>query len=336
MDNKCIIGVDLGGTNVRAQGFLADGTPCTSRVEIPSNAQDGTSAVLNSLVDCISQVRSESSNAVSDVGLAIPGHVDNKQGSVLWSPNFGDEIDGVFYSWRDVQVKQPLQDRLGLPVTIGNDANCAALGEYWYGAGKGNSKCLVLLTIGTGIGSGVVLGPEALHGGATKPMLFVGGNLGGAELGHTIVLAGGLDCNAGTYGALEGYCQRDSIISRATHRLLRGRDSILNDLTQKDYSKITPRLVAEACDTGDELAIEVYREVGMYLGTAIGSFINIFAPEHIVVAGQISKAGKWLIEPAIQAARNVAIPSLFSFVQIAPSSISDDIGILGAVALATT
>lgn len=334
MSTRCVIGVDLGGTNVRAQALYLDGTAAGDRFENPSNAQEGTERILDALALTISQAANSASSDPLGVGLAIPGHVDDDAGLVRWAPNFGETVNGVFQYWENVPINEPLSRKVGIPVSMGNDANLAALGEYKFGVGQGVARCLVMITLGTGIGGGVVLAPSAVQGRASTPLVLLGGNKGGAELGHTIIQAGGLDCNAGTYGALEAYCQRDSIIRRAVHKLRRGRHSILRDWADGDLSKVTPRLISEAAAQADELAIEVYEEIGYHLGVGLGSFINIFAPDLVAIGGQISKAGEFLLEPARQSARAVAIPSLYSFTQIVPAQHIDDAGMLGGAALA--
>ncbi|MBS1721516.1 MAG: ROK family protein [Armatimonadetes bacterium] len=334
MAESCVIGVDLGGTNVRAAAYAADGRVVGKRAEAESRAQSGTAAIVDAVVSTVQAVQASLDNPAAAVGIAVPGHIDDASGLVRWAPNFGETREGVFEYWVDVPLKAAMQERLRLPVVMGNDANCAALGEYAFGSGEGKATCLVLLTIGTGIGGGVVLSPAAVDGYARGPLLLLGGNKGGAELGHTTVAHGGLDCNAGTYGALEAYCQRDSIVRRAQHKLKRGRESRVTELAGGDIAQVTPKHLADAAEAGDELAIEVWREVGTYLGSSIGSFINIFAPEVVAVGGQISKAGRWLLEPAIAEARNVAIPSLFADTRILQAVQTDDAGILGAAALA--
>lgn len=329
-----VVGVDLGGTNVRAQSLYADGVAAGPRIENPSRAQDGLEHILDALIRTITAAADESEVEPAGVGLAIPGHVDDDHGVVRWSPNFGQEINGIFQCWRDVQIREPLVNALGIPVVMANDANAAALGEYRFGSGKGNANCLVLLTMGTGIGGGVVLGPQALMGKVDQPVLLLGGNKGGAELGHILIRQGGLDCNAGSYGALEAYCRRDAIISRAIHRFQRKQDSMIWDMVKGDLSLITPQIVAEAADAGDFQAQDIWREIGVALGAGIGTLINVFAPDVFAIGGQVSKAGRWVMEPAVNEARYIAIPSLFDDCRIVTAEKSDDAGILGGAAIA--
>ncbi len=333
-----MIGVDLGGTNVRAQAFFADGREAGARVDNPSFAQEGTERIIEAVAQTIHAATTSCASPPVAVGLAIPGHVDDRAGVVRWTPNFGETVHGIFRSWRNVPIREPLSRYVGLPMSMGNDANLAALGEYMYGSGRGSSedpaRCLVMFTLGTGIGGGVVMSPHAVQGQARGPLLLVGGNHGGGELGHTIVQHGGMDCNAGSYGAIEAYCGRDAIIKRAVHRIQRGRASLLKDLVEGDLSLVTPRLITEAAEQGDEVAIEVYREVGEMLGVGIGNMISIFAPDVVAVGGQIAKAGEFVLKPARDTARNVAVESLFVDCRIVRAEQLEDAGILGAAALA--
>jgi glucokinase len=163
---------------------------------------------------------------------------------------------------------------------------------------------------------------------------MVGGNKGGAELGHVVVSYQGLDCRSGEYGSIEGYCGRDSIVQRAIHRITRGRETIMKDLVEGDLAKLTPLTVSQAALKGDEAAIEIWEEVGTMLGVGIGNYINIFAPDIVAIGGNIARAGDLLLKPAIKTARNIAIKTLFDDARILVAEQIDDAGMLGGAALA--
>ena len=330
----CVIGVDLGGTNVRACAYFETGEPAGQKYENPSFGQNGVQAVIEAVASTIQQAVAGASSPPTAIGLAIPGHVNHKKGIVRWSPNFGQEVNGVFEPWKDIPIREPLSKLIDLPLFMDNDANMAALGEYRFGTGNNSAHAFVMFTLGTGIGSGIILSPESVLGDARGPLIVVGGNHGGAELGHTIINMDGLDCTAGTYGTLEAYCQRDAIIRRAQYKLMRGRNSLLNDLIEGDYSRITPRLISEACNHGDPVSQEIFREIGGFLGVGIANAINTFAPDILAIGGQVSKAGKWLMEPAILSAQNNAISSLFNDCTIVTAKHVEDAGMLGGAALA--
>lgn len=332
--NRSVVGVDLGGTNVRARAYLADGTPAGERCQNPSDAQDGVEATIAAVLATVRDAMATSTSPVEAVGLAIPGHIDDARGLVRWAPNFGHTVDGVFRNWTDVPIKAPLEAALGVPVRMDNDANLAALGEYRFGLGRNRATCLVMLTLGTGVGGGVVMAPDALVGDVRGPVVLVGGNKGGVELGHLVIQHGGLDCNAGSYGSLEAYCQRDAIVRRAVHRLKRGRPSLVADVVGGNWARVTPLVLADAAHAGDELALEIWAEIGTALGVGIGVCVNIFAPEIVAIGGQIAQVGEPLLGPARAAARNTAVPSLYADTRIELAEQLEDAGMLGGAALA--
>lgn len=331
---NAVVGVDLGGTNVRAQVFAENGDAKGDRIEIESLAQNGIEACLDAVADAIEAAVKASSSRPTAVGIAIPGHIDDESGYVRWAPNFGIEIDGVFHYWEDVSFRGPLSKRVTLRIHMGNDANLAALGEYKFGSGKNSAKCLVMITVGTGIGGGVVLSPSAVQGKAGGPLLLVGGNKGGGELGHTIIQMEGLDSTAGAFGTIEAYCNRDAIIHRTQNRLNRGVDSCILKLAGNDIAGVTPQVIGLAADQGDDLALQIWREFGAFLGTGLGSIINIFAPDAVAVGGQIAKSWPHFRESLLIAARDTAIPSLWKDCSVQQATQIEDAGLLGAAALA--
>lgn len=290
--------------------------------------------MVNAVARTIKEARDAASQPPAAVGIAIPGHINDQTGVVAWSPNFGDHVNGIFVNWRNVQFRGPLAALVDIPIRMGNDANLAALGEYRFGSGKNSAKCLVMFTLGTGVGSGVVMSPDAVQGKAEGPLIVVGGNKGAVELGHTIVNWDGPDCTAGEYGSLEGYLGRDAMVRRAINRLERGRESVLREMVGGDLSQLTPLHLSQAADKGDEVAIEVFEEVGTILGIGIANSIVVFAPDIVAIGGQVAKAGEWIMGPARKAARNAAIPSLFADAKIVVAEQIAEAGMMGAAALA--
>ncbi len=330
---QCVIGVDLGGTNVRAAAVDASGQFHSDFVERPSMAQSGARAVIEA---CDAVIRAVASKVECvGVGMAVPGHIDTASGTVLWAPNFGETKDGMFRHFSDVPLAGPVSALSGLPVVIGNDANLAALGEFRFGIGKGTANGLVMITLGTGIGGGVVLSPGQLDPlSAGEPVLLVGANGGGAELGHVVVMADGPLCGCGAYGCLEALANATAIAARGRAKLEHDATSLIGKLSGGDGAKVTPKLLADAAGQGDAAAIEVWQETGHYLGIGIGSFINTFVPEIVAIGGQIAKVGAPLLDAAIRSAKNVAIPTLFSATRIVPAVQIDHAGVLGGAALA--
>ncbi|MCS7301096.1 MAG: ROK family protein [Fimbriimonadales bacterium] len=331
-----VIGVDLGGTNVRAAALSRTGELLAPPVQHPSRAQEGFKITLEQITLTIREAVEAAGVAPAMIGMAVPGHIDSARGVVRWAPNFGEMREGIFEVWRDVPLGEAIRARLNLPVVMGNDANLAALGEYYYGVGRGQARGLVMLTLGTGIGGGVVLTRHQLQGNAhwEGGALLVGLGGGAGELGHAIINFAGPRCGCGAPGCIEAYARRDAIIERAREAMRRNPDSLLNRLTEGDPAKITPALVSQAAEQGDATAIALWREIGAYLGVAIATFINIFNPEIVAIGGQIAKAGAPLFEAIHQTVRDYALPTLLQDCQILPAERVDDAGILGGAALA--
>jgi glucokinase len=334
-----VVGVDLGGTNVRAAVVEADGRLRGRAVERASAATAGVAATVAAIVETIREATTLAGLALADVGavgMAVPGHVDGAAGVVRWTPNFGETRGGVFEAWRDVPLAAAVERAVGCPVVMGNDANLAALGEYRFGSGRDAAGGLVFLTLGTGVGAGVVLTRRQVQGAARWEggVLLVGATGGGAELGHTVVLAGGPRCGCGARGCVEALANRDAIVARARDKVQHAPESRLLALCEGDLARITPRLVAEAAAAGDGPAREVWAETGHFVGIAVANIVNTFEPEVVAIGGQIAKAGEVLFEAIRRAARDHAIPTLFAGCRIVPAERVDDAGILGGAVLA--
>lgn len=326
MPQACVVGVDLGGTNVRACAYLDDGTEAGAKFSNPSNALESVEAVAESVSLTIKQAVAASSVPVQAVGIGIPGHIDDARGLVRWAPNF--RMSGGKDIWREVPLKSLVEAKTGLPLHTGNDANLAALGEYRFGLGRGTARCLVMITLGTGVGGGVILSPAAVHGKSQGPLVLLGGNQGGAELGHVCVDPISDAFGSGAKGSLESFCGLYGIEGRAKAKLAEGRHSSLSpDL-------VTPKAIYDAAKQGDALSLEVWQVTGHFLGLGLGSFINLFAPDVLAIGGQVAKASEFFLPAAIKKAREVAIPTLFADVNIAVAERVEDAGILGAAALA--
>ncbi|MGC2662427.1 MAG: ROK family protein [Bryobacteraceae bacterium] len=238
------IGVDLGGTNLRAAAIDHEGH-LLERIAVPVENQGGREIIINNIAAAVHGVRERvGAGGLRGVGIGVPGFIDIETGIVLKASNFRD-LDGF-------PVRDAIQQILGTPVILENDANAAALGEHWIGAGK-DVKNLVLITLGTGIGGGVIIDGKILHG-------FVG--MAG-ELGHMTVIPDGNPCGCGNYGCLEKHASATAIA--AMGRLLHLGD---NNLTSAH--------VYEMAVAGDSRAISVFQSVGRALGIGIANLVNIF------------------------------------------------------------
>lgn len=313
-----VVGVDLGGTNVRAAVIERATEKIVARGEnISSRALDGVEITAGQIALAAQNALSEGNIGHSDVlgvGIAVPGVVKAKEGMIAYAPNFKDQ-------WRGVQVVNPVEKALNLPVFIGNDANLAALGEFRFGAGR-EVRHLVMLTLGTGVGGGLIVDGK----------LVEGADGGAGEVGHMIVNPGGRGGNA-SFGTVEGEAQRDAIIERAARKIQEGRKTILAEQIDYDRFLLTPAMIAKAATEGDAVAIEVFEETGYYLGLAVGSLINLFNPQMAVIGGGIAQAGEIIMDPIRRTAYAVAMRALSQSCQIVQAELGDNAGIFGAAAL---
>ena len=311
-----VIGVDLGGTNVRAAVVEKTGK-IIGEGRTDSKAMEGLNYTIVQIIESIRLAVADAGVGMTDVagvGMGVPGSHKSEEGIVIWSPNFKD--------WNNVQLLAPIVEELGVPAYMGNDANVAALGEYAFGAGRG-AKIMLMFTLGTGIGSGLVInGRNYLGVTETAP-----------EMGHHIIMANGPRCSCGRYGCVESLCRRDAIIDRAARKAHQGRHTSLIQKSNHDLRYITPAMIAEAASEGDAVSIETLEETGYYLGIAVSNAINILNPDKIVIGGGIAQAGDLLFAPI---RRSVEVNALYAPLQdcrILPAELGDDAGVLGGAAM---
>jgi glucokinase len=301
MLKKYAIGIDLGGTNLRVALVSREG-------EIIRKIKEPTSEdILDSIFKAIG---SFSSDEIVGIGIGVAGLIDRKSSRVLVSPNLHivEEIDLV----------NEIRGRFGIPIFIENDANAAAFGEMWVGAGKGFSN-FILFTLGTGIGGGIIYGRKLLDVSA--------------EIGHMSIDADGEKCPCGNSGCLESYASVRAILSKAVSILEKDRESLLRESCGGNFYKLTTEDIYKAALDGDSLARELLRNAGRYLGIGIANIINLMSPEAIILAGGLIGAWNIYIQEAIKEASRRALKQLFDRVNIIPSSLMDDAGIIGSAGL---
>jgi len=322
-----VIGIDLGGTNVRA-AVVDRNEKLLGRAENSSSAKSGAKQTVARIAEA---VRAAALNAnipldqIGAIGIAVPGHINVPEGMVVWAPNFGENVDGQYVPYKQIPLRDMVEAELGIAMTMDNDANAAALGEFRYGAGRG-ARHLVMFTLGTGIGGGIIVEGEVLRG-ATG---------GAAEVGHIIIADGVGSSPNGAHGRLETLAGRDPIIERAALKMESGRETLLwNSVSGPEalQQHITPAIIDSAAEAGDELAKEVLRETGHYVGLGIASMVNVFNPEVFVLGGKISQSNT-LRESAIRTAKASAIGSILEAARIVLAELGDNAGIMGAAELA--
>ncbi|HET6515647.1 MAG TPA: ROK family protein [Thermodesulfovibrionales bacterium] len=296
------IGIDLGGTNLRV-GLVSEGGSIVEKIKVPS-----LEGIEEPLLHAISEVFTDD---VAAIGIGVAGLINRERTAVDVSPNL-PSIEGV-------KIVDEVRSKFGVPVVIENDANVAAVGEKWTGAGR-DFKNFVLLTLGTGIGGGVI------HDGMLMDV--------SAELGHMSIIANGVKCSCGNYGCLESYASARAILGYAVTALEHASQSILKELYQGNIYKLTPEDIYKAALEGDNLSRDVLREAGKYLGVGISNCINIFSPEAVILGGGLIGAWNIYIKEAIREASKRTFKKLFDSIQIIPSSLGDNAGIMGAAYLA--
>jgi glucokinase len=313
-----IIGVDLGGTNIVVGALPVDGSRQIGMRTLPTHAELGAEGVVDRIAamieNVILDVRKETGAERDDilgVGIGSPGPLDRERGVVVVTPNLG---------WRDYPLRDEISKRVGLQATLDNDANCATLGEWWIGAAKGG-KNVVGMTLGTGIGGGLILDGQLYHGTSDVA----------GEIGHTSIDSTGRRCKCGNYGCLEAYCSGPAIAERAREALEGEESPGILSLVDGNPSKITASTVYEAARLGDLVAREVVRETGRFLGTGLSNLINIFNPDIVVLAGGVTQAGDALFVPLRAEVRRRAFKPAVEVCKIVPGALPLSAGVVGAV-----
>lgn len=311
------IGVDLGGTNMRV-GIVDQEGSLVKALKKPTLAAEGKDRVIDRIVELLSDAIEISRKRFSEImGLCIgaPGFIDIKRGIIEESPNLPD--------WKNIRLIDEIEKRIDLPIImLQNDSNVFTFGEWLRGSGKGYDS-IVGITLGTGVGGGLVLDRK----------LWLGESGMAGEIGHIVVEPSGLKCSCGRYGCLESYASGTGIVRRTIIALKKGRKTSLIDRVEGDYRSITPKIVFEEAMAGDCLCIDIMGEAGRYLGIAVASMINILDIKRFVVGGRVANAGDLILEPARKEIMKRSIrPSAREDV-IVQAGLGDDAGIIGAAGI---
>ena len=271
---KYVFGVDIGGTTVKIGLFTAEGT-MVDKWEITTRTDEGGKYILGDIAASIEDKLAEKQigkSEVKGIGMGVPGPV-KADGTVLRCVNLG---------WGIFNAADELSKIIGLPVKVGNDANMAALGEMWQGGGKG-SKDVIMVTLGTGVGGGIIVDGHVV----------AGYNGAGGEIGHITVNHDEIEpCNCGQYGCLEQYTSATGIVRMAKRKLAKTQDAT----KLRDYKDITAKDIFDVAKEGDEVALGLVDEVGEILGSTLSNIACVTNPEVIVIGGGVSKAGQILID----------------------------------------
>ncbi len=303
-----LIAADIGGTHLRAALYEADNPKPIAHQRVDTRADEpGAYDRLRLAIQSVWPKQGK----VQAIGMSSPGPLDPHTGRVLVTPNIPE--------WHDFPLAPKLAEDFHVPAFLDNDANLGALGEWKFGAARGHADVL-FLTISTGVGGGVIADNHLLQG-------FHGL---AAELGHTILDPNGPLCSCGFAGHLEAFSSGPAIVKYVMQELRDGTKS-----SMKADSALTARLVAEAAQAGDALAIAAYRRAGEYLGIGVANFLHAFDPSIVIFGGGVSTVGPLLFEPfEASLKKRVFHPRYLENLKIATADLGDDAGLLGALALA--
>jgi len=316
MTQECYIGVDLGATNLKA-GAVTAGACVLARTSVQTQAHRGADFIVDNICRTIEAVREAAGverQDVAGVGIGSPGTLDIKAGMVHFVPNMP--------LWCNVPVVREVSSRTGYRAVLENDANAAAYGEFWVGAGRGVFS-MVMLTLGTGIGGGIIANGRLVHGDTDCA----------GELGHMIIEAGGVKCACGNNGCLEAYASANSLARRFAEAVNAGGDSTLARAVRSGQP-VDAKAVCEAALAGDPLANRIFNETALYLGVGIVNILHIINPARVVIAGGLINAGDLLMRPIRQTVRNRALPDSYRRCDIVFASLGEDAGFIGGAGCA--
>lgn len=314
MTEKWIAGIDLGGTTTKL-AFINENGDIVHKWEIDTDNSEKGKNILKNISDSIDQKLerlNKEKEILLGIGIGVPGAVDLKKGIIYEAVNLG---------WEDnFPVVQVLGELTGLPVAIDNDANCAALGEMWKGAGQG-AKDLLCVTLGTGVGGGVIVNKQIVHG--------VKGAAG--EIGHiTVIPENGSPCNCGKTGCLETVASATGISRIATENLHTYKnDSRMKDIFAKQ-GRLSAKDVFDCANENDQLAKKIIDQVAFYLGLTLANIGNSLNPEKIVIGGGVSKAGDTLLTPISSYFRKFAFSTVSQSTSLHLATLGNDAGVIGA------
>jgi len=306
------IGIDVGGTNIKIALVDENGKIIYSN-SVPTYAKMGYEYTVNNIKQSIRDLMKETNTnekSIEGIGFDFPGQVDYKTGVVKLAPN----IPG----WVNVPIASMIEEEFNIPTKIDNDVRCAALGELKFGAGQGCEN-FVCITVGTGIGSGLVINGKLVRGASNAA----------GEIGHIkLEMNNGPLCGCGDYGCLEAYASGPAIVAMAQEYLKGGKSAKFAEMASD--GEITPYIVAKAAEAGDAVAKQIFEIMGKRIGMGLTSVVNLLNPEKIIVGGGVAECGDLLLEPIRRTIKNRAMVVAGEAVKIVPAMLGNSAGVIGA------
>ncbi len=314
---KYIIGIDLGGTNIKAAIFDAEFRAVVERSDA-TEAALGPAHVLARIKLAIHAMLAESNldqREIAGMGMGIPGLLDPEEGLSIFSPNFP--------GWENVHVVNEMKETFAFPVCIDNDVRVNLYGEWLFGAGIGHRNVL-LLTLGTGLGSGIVVDGSVLYGETYSA----------GEIGHMNMYREGRPCRCGSSGCLGRYVSAVGMVRSFTEELEAGRESVVRSWIGEEFQSITAQMISEAYDQKDPLAIDIMNETGRILGFGLATAINLLNPGLVIIGGGMSAAGERLLAPVRETVGQHSLRLSSGACSIVAASLGGKAGAVGAAAYA--
>lgn len=305
------IGIDVGGTNVKIALVNEEGKIIYSN-SVPTRAEMGYEYTVNNIKQAIYDLLKETKLEAKDIegiGFGFPGQVDYKAGIVRNAPN----IPG----WVEVPIAKIFEDEFNIPTRVDNDVRCAALGELNYGAGKGCEN-LICITVGTGIGSGLIVNGKLVRGASNAA----------GEIGHIkLQMHDGPICGCGDTGCMEAFASGPAIVAMAEDYIKGGKSTKYREMAN---GNITPYIVCEAAKAGDPVAQRIFKIMGEYIGIGMAGVVNLLNPERIIVGGGVADAGDLLLEPLVETLKKRAMKIAGETVEVVPAQLGNTAGVIGA------
>ncbi|MFB0526666.1 MAG: ROK family protein [bacterium] len=311
--NKYSIGIDIGGTNITVALVTGKGK-IVRKIKFPTRVEEGKDKTIKRIIKALGEVMEGLSlKSIKGIGIGAGGDIDQERGIVRFSPNL---------FWKNVPLVRLIKKKFNKKVVLDNDANAAAWGTYILET-KRKTKNLLCITLGTGVGGGLILNGKIYHGAS--------GSAG--EIGHITVNPQGQKCNCGNYGCLETYVGSAYVVKKAIKEIKKGEKSLIRKLAGGNLQSITSQTIQAAALKGDKLGKRIWKEAGEYLGIALSGVINLLNPGVIVFGGGVAKAQELIFQPMKKEIRKRAFIVPFKRVKFTHTKFGADLGVIGAALL---
>lgn len=309
MDNKYVIGLDLGGTKIYTALVDLEGN-IKEEIVIPTESEKGTDHVLNNIISTLEFIMDKVTNEeILAIGVGSPGPLDIEKGMIVYTPNL---------PFKNFKLVEAIQNKYNIPTFLDNDANAATLAEFMFGAGKG-SKNMLYVTASTGIGGGAVLNGS----------LFRGSTGNALEVGHMTVCKDGPRCGCGNIGCAEAMGSGTAITKKAREAV---STNVITSL--RNYDEVTAKEVFIEAEKGDKVSKEILDNALSYLGIAIANLANIFDPDIIVIGGGVTNGGKIVFDKINEEVERRCLRTISGNMEVYKAILGGKVGVLGAAALA--